>query len=96
MRLRSSQIRDPRQHPFEPHPPEISIGGRVPSVDASDGRGGSSGDNQLVTVCAISNRAIQAGLDTYVLERPSAHGSDAFLEQSDHEANRVDHELKKH
>ena len=38
-----SQIRDPRQHPFEPQPPQISIGGRVPSVDASDPLGGSSG-----------------------------------------------------
>src|SRR5215470_2882820 len=38
-----SQIRDPRQHPLEPEPPEISIGGRVPSIDASDPLGGSSG-----------------------------------------------------
>ena len=47
-----TQIRDPKQHPFEPHPPEISIGGRVSGVDASDRREGSSGpvsrDNLLV------------------------------------------------
>jgi hypothetical protein len=35
-----SQIRDPREHPLEPRLPEISIGGRVPSVDASDPMGG--------------------------------------------------------
>ena len=33
-----TQIVDPRTHPLEPRLPEISIGGRVPSVDASDSR----------------------------------------------------------
>ena len=38
-----TQIADPKTRPLDPHSPQISIGGRVPSVDASDPMGGSSG-----------------------------------------------------
>jgi hypothetical protein len=95
-----SQIRDPRQHPLEPQPPQISIGGRVPSVDASDPMGGSSGpvyrENLEVAVALFRMGRYKPVLDTYVLERPSSSVSDTLLTAMDHEANRVDHELKKH
>ena len=95
-----SQIRDPRQHPLEPRPPEISIGGRVPSVDASDRLGGSSGpayrENLQVAFALFQIGRFKPVLDTYVLERPSANVSDTLLPAMDHEANRVGHELKKH
>jgi hypothetical protein len=95
-----SQIRDPRQHPLEPQPPEISIGGRVPSVDASDPLGGSSGpvyrENLQVDFALFQVGLFKPVLDTYVLERPSANVSDTLLPAMDHEANRVGHELKKH
>lgn len=95
-----SQIRDPRQHPLEPQPPEISIGGRVPSVDASDPLGGSSGpvyrENLQVAFALFQIGRFKPVLDTYVLERPSANVSDTLLPAMDHEANRVGHELKKH
>jgi hypothetical protein len=95
-----SQIRDPRQHPLEPQPPQISIGGRVPSIDASDPLGGSSGpvhrENLQVAVALFRIGRLKPVLDTYVLERPSANVSDTLLSAMDHEANRVDHELKKH
>jgi len=95
-----SQIRDPRQHPLEPRPPEISIGGRVPSVDASDPLGGSSGpvyrENLQVAFALFRIGRFKPVLDTYVLERPAANVSDTLLPAMDHEANRVGHELKKH
>ena len=95
-----SQIRDPRQHPLESQPPEISIGGRVPSVDASDRMGGSSGpvyrENLQVAFALFRIGRLKPVLDAYVLERASANVSDTLLPAMDHEANRVDHELKKH
>lgn len=95
-----SQIRDPRQHPFEPQMPEISIGGRVPSVDASDPMGGSSGpvyrQNLQVAFALFRIGRLKPILDTVVLERPSANVSDTLLPAMDHEANRVGHELRKH
>jgi hypothetical protein len=95
-----SQIRDPRQHPFEPQMPEISVGGRVPSVDASDPMGGSSGpvyrENLEVAFALFRIGRFKPVLDTIVLERPSANVSDTLLPAMDHEANRVGHELRKH
>jgi len=95
-----SQIRNPRQHPLEPQMPEISIGGRVPSVDASDPMGGSSGpvyrENLNVAFALFRIGRFNPVLDTYVLERFSANVSDTLLPAMDHEASRVGHELKKH
>jgi hypothetical protein len=95
-----SQIRDPRQHPLEPQVPEISIGGRVPSIDASDPLGGSSGpvyrENLHVDFALFQVGRLKPVLDTYVLEKASANVSDSFLPAMDQEANRVGHELKKH
>jgi len=95
-----SQIRDPKQHPFEPHSPQISIGGHVPSVDASDPLAGSSGpvyrDNLEVAVALFRIGRFKPVLDTYILERGSSSVSNTLLSAMDHEANRVDHELKKH
>jgi len=95
-----SQIRDPKQHPFEPQPPQISIGGRVPSVDASDTRGGPTGpvyhDNLQVYFALYRFGRFKPVLDTYVLETPSSNVSNTLLYAMDHEANRVGHELKKH
>ena len=95
-----SQIRDPKQHPFEPQPRQISIGGRVPSINASDTRGGPTGpvyrDNLQVYFALYRLGRFKPVLDTYVLERPSTSASDTLLSAMDHEANRVGHELKKH
>ena len=95
-----TQIRDPRQHPLDPRAPQISIGGRVPSVDASDPLGGSSGpvhrENLEVAFALFRIGRFKPVLDTSVLERRSANVSDTLLPAMDHEANRVDHEMKKH
>jgi len=90
-----SQIRDPRQHPLEPQLPEISIGGRVPRVDASD-PSPVYRENLQVAFALFRIGRFKPVLDTVVLERPSANASDTFLPAMDHEANRVSHELKKH
>jgi hypothetical protein len=94
-----SQIRDPREHPLEPQLPEISIGGRVPSTDASDPLGGSSTvyrENLQVAFALFQIGRFKPVLETVVLERPSRNVSDTLLPAMDHEANRVGHELKKH
>ena len=95
-----TQIRDPREHPLEPQPPQISIGGRVPSIDASDPLGGSSGpvyrENLQVAFALYRIGRFKPVLSTYVLERPARNVADSLLPAMDHEANRVGHELKKH
>ena len=94
-----SQVRDPRQHPFEQQPPEITIGGRVPSVDASDPLGGSSGpvyrENLQVDFALFQLGRFKPLLATYVLERPARNVSDTLLPAMDHEANRVAGEWRK-
>ena len=90
-----SQIRDPRQHPLEPQLPEISIGGRVPSVEASDPHPVYR-ENLQVAFALFRIGRFKPVLDTVVLERPSTNVSDTFLPAMDHEANRVGHELKEH
>jgi hypothetical protein len=94
-----AQIRDPRARPFEPQMPTVSIGGRVPSVDASDPLGGSSGpvyrDNLQVAFALFRRARPKPDLDTLIQERPSANVSDTFLSAMDRVANRVSHELNK-
>ncbi len=94
-----SQIRDPRQHPFDPQSPEISIGGRVPSIDASDPLGGSSGpayrENLQVDFALFQLGRFKPHLATYALERPARNVSDTLLPAMDHEANRVAGEWRK-
>ena len=91
-----SQIRDPKQHPFEPQPPEVSIGGRVPSTDASDSLSRPAyRDNLQVAIALFRVGRFKPVLDTYVLERPSSSVSETLVSAMDHEANRVEHELKK-
>jgi len=95
-----SQIRNPGQHPIETRGPEISIGGRVPSIDASDPMGGSSGpvyrENLQVAFALFRIGRFKPVVDTVVLERPSANVSDTLLPAMDREANRVGAELKRH
>ena len=53
-----TQIVDPKKHPLDPQSPQISIGGRVPIIDASDPMGGSSGpvyrDNLQISFALFS------------------------------------------
>lgn len=95
-----SQIRDPQGLPFDPRSPEISIGGQVPSIDASDPMHGPSGpvhrDNLQIAFALFRLGRLKAVLETALAERPSANVSDSFLPAMDREANRVGHELKKH
>lgn len=94
-----TQVRDPGQHPLERRVPEISIGGRVPSTDASDPMGGSSGPvhraNLHVAFALFRVGRAEAVVDTYVMDRPAANVSDTLLEAMDREASRVSSEMKK-
>ncbi len=94
-----SQIMDPKKHPFDPQSPQISIGGRVPSIDASDPLGGSSGpvyrDNLQISFALFSVDRIKPVVETVILAQPSGSMSDNLLPAMDRESNRIGHELKK-
>ena len=89
-----TQIVDPRAHPLEPRLPEISIGGRVPSVDASDSRPVSRENLQISFALFLTGR-FKPVLDTLLYDRPSANVSDTLEMAMDREANHVSDELKK-
>ena len=94
-----THINDTKTYPGEIRSPEISIGGKAPSVDASDPMGGSSGpvyrDNLEVGFALFRPGHLKADLDTTLLAQPSANVSDSLLPAMDREANRISHELKK-
>ena len=77
----------------------ISVGSRVPSIDATDPMGGSSGpvyrEEMEVKFAVFRPGKPDPMLDTYILERSSANVSDSFQQAMDREASRVSHELKK-
>ena len=94
-----TQIIDPKTHPYEAQMPTISIGGRVPSTDASDPMGGSSGpvhrDNLQINFALFRMGELKAILDTAILAPPSGSASDSFLSAMDRESSRIGSELKK-
>jgi len=94
-----TQIVDPKTRPFDPQSPQISIGGRVPSVDASDPLGGSSGpvyrDNLKISFALFTMDRVKPLVDTVILAQPSGSASDNLLSAMDRESNRIGYELKK-
>jgi len=89
-----SQVRDPRQHPFEPRLPEISIGGPVPSTDASNSSPIAQPNLQVAFALFHSGR-FKPIVETYVLDRPGPNAANTLWLAMDREANRVRSELKK-
>jgi hypothetical protein len=89
-----TQLRDPREHPFEPHLPEISIGGPVPSTDASD-ETAEAGPNLQVAFALFRSGRFEPVVDTYLLDRTGTSVATRFWHGMDMEANRVRSELKK-
>jgi hypothetical protein len=94
-----TQILDPKTASIPPQSAQISIGGKVPSIDASDPLGGSSGpvhrDNVQISFALFPVERLKPILDTVVLAQPSGSASDNLLPAMDRESNRVSHELKK-
>ncbi len=94
-----TQIVDPKTRPFDPQSPQISIGGRVPGVDASDPMGGSSGpvhrDNLQISFALFPMDRLKPVVDTVILAQPSGNVSDNLLTAMDRESSRVASELKK-
>ena len=94
-----TQIVDPKTHPLDPQSPQISIGGKVPSTDASDPLGGSSGpvyrDNLQVSFALFPMDRLKPLVETVILARPSGNAFDNLLPAMDRVSNRVGHELKK-
>ena len=94
-----TQIVDPKTRPLDPPSPQISIGGKVPSVDASDPLGGSSGpvhrDNLQISFALFPMDRLKPVLDTVMLAQPTGSATDNLLPAMDRESNRVSYELKK-
>jgi hypothetical protein len=94
-----TQVTDPKAHPTEPRGPQISIGGKTPSVDASDPMGGQSGpvyrDSLEIDFALFRAGKPAAAVNGTLLEQPSANVSDSLVQAMDRVANRVLHELKK-
>jgi hypothetical protein len=95
-----TQVTDPKDHnPTELRSPDISIGKRTPSVDASDPPGGQSGpvyrDNLEVNFALFRPGTQKAMLDTRILDQPSGNVSDSLIQTMDRVGNRISHELKK-
>jgi len=94
-----TQILDPKAASLPPQSAQISIGGRVPSIDASDPLGGSSGpvhrDNVQISFALFPVERLKPVLDTVMLAQPSGSASDNLLPAMDRESNRVSRELKK-
>jgi hypothetical protein len=94
-----TQILDPKTVSPVPQSAQISVGGKVPSIDASDPLGGSSGpvhrDNVQISFALFPVERLKPVLDTVMLAQPSGSASDNLLTAMDRESNRVSHELKK-
>src|SRR5260370_36011327 len=94
-----TQIVDPKAHPFDPQTPQISIGGRIPSWDATDPMGGSSGpvhrDNLQIGFALFSMDRLKPVVDTVILTQPSGNFSENLWTAMDPESSRGASELKK-
>ncbi|HYU46147.1 MAG TPA: hypothetical protein VEK84_08230 [Terriglobales bacterium] len=94
-----TQVRNPKDNLTEPRIPPISIGGKVPSTDASDPMGGQSGpvyrDNLEIDFALFRPGKFAAMTNTKILAQPSANVSDSLMQAMDRVANRVGHDLKK-
>jgi hypothetical protein len=94
-----TQVSDPKSNPTELRSPQITIGGKVPSTDASDPLGGQSGpvsrDNLEINFAVFRPGNPKAVLDTRILDRPSANVSDSLMQGMDREGSRVSKELGK-
>jgi hypothetical protein len=94
-----TQISDPKAHLYDEQPPQISVGGRVPSTDASDPLGGSSGPvyrtNLEISFALFRTDARKPIVDDLIMAQPSGAVSDNLLSAMDRESNRISHELKK-
>jgi hypothetical protein len=89
-----TQIYSPGSRPEEPQLPVISIGGRVPSVDAADTMAVYR-DPLKIAFSLFRIGRMKPVLESAVLQEPAANVSDSFLPAMDQEANGVSHELKK-
>jgi hypothetical protein len=94
-----TQISDLAAHRYDERTPQISVGGRVPSIDASDPLGGSSGPvyrkNLQISFALFRLDRLKPVLDTLIEAQPSGSVSDNLSSAMDRESNRVSSELKK-
>ena len=94
-----TQVTNPKTNLTEPRVPSITIGGKVPSTDASDPMGGQSGpvyrDNLAIDFALFRPGRFSAVMNATILAQPSANVSDSLVQTMDRVANRVAHELKK-
>jgi hypothetical protein len=94
-----TQVTNPKANLTEPRVPSVTIGGKVPSTDASDPMGGQSGpvyrDNLEIDFALFRPGKFASLTNTSILAQPSGNVSDSLMQAMDRVANRVGHELKK-
>lgn len=94
-----TQVRNPRTDVTTPRIPSVSIGGRVPSTDASDPMGGQSGpvyrEELEIDFAVFRAGKLDPTTNTVINERPSGNVSESLVQAMDRVANRVAHDLKK-
>jgi hypothetical protein len=89
-----TQIIDFNNDPLEPRGPTISVGGRVPSIDAADS-GTVYRDNLQINFDLFRIGRFKPIVDGAVQEKPAVNVSDSLMPAMDREANRISHDLKK-
>jgi hypothetical protein len=93
-----TQIVEVRAHPATPQTTKRD-GATVPSIDAADPLGGSSGpvyrEEMEIAFALFGPSKYDPLIDTYVLEPASANVVDTFQAGMDRIANRVSHDVKK-
>ena len=94
-----TQVRNPRTDVTRPRIPSVSVGGRVPSTDASDPMGGQSGpvyrEELEIDFAVFRAGQFDPATNTSFNERPSGNVSESLVQAMDRVANRVAHDLKK-
>jgi hypothetical protein len=94
-----TQVTNPKGNLTEPRIPPVTVGGKVPSTDASDPLGGSSGpvyrENLEIDFALFRAGKFAAMTNSNILAQPSGNVSDSLMQAMDRVANRVGHELKK-
>jgi len=89
-----TQVTDPRSNPTDLAGPQISIGGRRPSIDTGDPNGSTARDSLEINFALYRTGSLEPLLQTSLRDEPSDTIAASLTQGIDREANRIEHELK--
>jgi hypothetical protein len=90
-----TQVTNPKGNFTEPRIPPVTIGGKVPSTDASGSSGPVYRDDLEIDFAVFRPGKFSALTNTSILAQPSGNVSDSLMQAMDRVANRVAHDLNK-